>query len=67
MTKLCIDVFKKIRTDDNFDLFWEFAKAIQNLLEVKDSVLPRARKHSRHYEDGTAEPYHPPDIKHHYK
>ena len=48
-------------------MFWEFAKTIQNSLEVKDPVLPRACKRSRHYKDGAAEPYHPPDVKQHYK
>ena len=67
VAKLCIEVFKKIRTDDDFDLFWELAKTTQNSLEVKDPTLPRARKRPRRYEDGTAEPYHPPDVKQHYK
>ena len=52
VAKLCIDVFKKIQTDDNIDLLWEFAKTIQNSLEVKDPILPRACKRSRHYENG---------------
>ena len=67
VAKLCIDVFNKIRTDDDFDLFWELAKTTQNSLEVKDPALPRACKRPRHYEDGAAEPYHPPDVKQHYK
>ena len=67
VAKLCTDVFKKIRTDDNFDLFWELAKATQNSLEVHDPALPRARKCPRRYEDGAAEPYYPPDVKQHYK
>ena len=67
VVKLCIDVFKKIRTVDDFDLFWELAKTTQNSLEVKDPALPRARKRPRRYEDGAAEPHHPPDVKQHYK
>ena len=67
VAKLCIDVFKKIRTDGDFDLFWELAKTTQNSLQVADPALPRARKRPRRYEDGGAEPYHPPDVKQHYK
>ena len=67
VAKLCIGVFKKIQTDDDFGLFWELAKTTQNSLEVKDPALPRARKRPRRYEDGAAEPYHPPDVKQHYK
>ena len=52
MAKLCIGVFKKIQTGDDFDLFWELAKTTQNSLEVKDPALPYAHKHPRHYEDG---------------
>ena len=62
VAKLCIDVFKKIRTDDDFDLFWELAKTTQNSLEVKDPALSCAHKRPRRYEDGAAEPYHPPDV-----
>ena len=47
----CIDVFKKIRTDNDFDLFWEFAKPTQNSLQVKDPALPCACKRPRRYED----------------
>ena len=52
VAKLSIDVFKKILTNDDFDLFWELAKTTQNSLEVKDLALHRARKRPRHYEDG---------------
>jgi len=27
--KLCVDVFKKIQTDNSFDQFWELTKATQ--------------------------------------
>ena len=64
VAKLCIEVFKKIRTDGDFELFWELAKTTQNSLEVKD---PRACKYPRRYEDGSAQPDHPPDVKQHYK
>ena len=38
VAKLRTDVFKKIGTDDDFDLFWDLAKTTQNSLEVNDLV-----------------------------
>jgi len=67
VAKLCIDVFKKIRTDEDYDLFWELANITQKSLNVKDPALPHACKRPKCYEEGTAEPYHPPDVKQQYK
>ena len=38
VAKLRTGVFKKIWTDDDFDLFWDLAKTTQNSLEVNDLV-----------------------------
>ena len=51
----------------DYDLFWELANTTQKSLNVTDPALPHARKCPRHYEHGNAEPYHPPDVKQHYK
>ena len=59
--------FQEYSADGDFELFWELAKPTQNSLEVKDPALPQAHKHPRSYEDGSAKPYHPPDVKEHYK
>ena len=67
LSKLCIQLFKKIRTEDCFDQFWELTKSTQCLLHVKDSALPRARKRPLRYEDGTGEAYHPSTPKNHYR
>ena len=67
LSTLCIEVFKKIRTEDYFDQFWELAKSTQHLLNVKDPALPRTRKRPLRYEDGTGEAYHPSTPKDHYR
>ena len=40
LSKLCIQVFKKMRTEGCFDQFWELTKSTQCLLNVKDPALP---------------------------
>ena len=53
LSKLCIQVFKKMRTEDCIDQFWELTKSTQCLLSVKDPVLPQSHKRPLRYEDGT--------------
>ena len=40
LSKLCTQVFNKMRTEDCFDQFWELTKSTQYLLNVKDPALP---------------------------
>ena len=65
--KLCIQVFKKMRTEDCFDQFWELTNSTQCLLNVKDPAVPRTRKRPLQYENGTGEAYHPSTPKDHYR
>ena len=68
LSQLCIEVFKKVRTDECFDQFWAFAEKIQQTLNVNDPSLPRLHKRPRRYEDGTtAGHYHPPTAMMYYK
>ena len=67
LSKLCTEVFKKIRTENCFDQFWELTKLTQHLLNVKDPALPRARKRPLRYEDDNGEAYHPSTPKDHYR
>ena len=69
LSKLCIEVFKKIRTEGCFDQFWELTKLTQRLLNVKDPrpALPRARKKPLRYKDDNGEAYHPSNPKDHYR
>ena len=67
LSKLCIQVFKKIRTEECFDQFWELTKSSQCLLNIKDPALPRTHKRPLRYEDGTGEVYHPSTPKDRYR
>ena len=40
LSKLWIQVFKKMRTEDCFDQFWELTKSTHCLLNVKNPALP---------------------------
>ena len=40
LSKLCIQVFNKMRTEGCYDQFWELTKSTQCLLNVKDPALP---------------------------
>ena len=67
LSKLCLQMFKKMRTEDCFNQFWELTKSAQCLLNVKDPALPQAHKRPLQYEDGTGEAYHPSAPKDHYR
>ena len=55
LSGLCIEVLQRMRTDRDFELFWELSRSTQKLLNVDDPVLKRNRKRPRSYEDGSAE------------
>ena len=57
LSKLCVMVLQDLRTDSNFDLFWDLVLSTQKSLGVSDPVLPRQRKRPPRYEEGTAQPY----------
>ena len=67
LSKLCIQVFKKMRAEDCFDQLRELTKSTQCLLHVKDPALPQVHKRPLRYEDGTGEVYHPSTPKDHYR
>lgn len=66
VSKLCM-FSRKFKHMMILTCFGNLQKPHKNSLEVKDPALPHARKRPRCYEDGAAEPYHPPDVKQHYK
>ena len=67
LSQLCIEVLRKLRTDECFDHFWAYVEQIRETLNVSDASLPRVHKRPRRYEDGTADHYHPPTPMMHYK
>lgn len=67
LSQLCTEVFDKMRTDENSDLFWDLTEQTRESLDVNEPVLPRRRKRPRQYEDGMAEPSFADDVKLHYR
>lgn len=53
---LCVKVCQKMRSGEQFDLFWQLVERTREELGVIEPALHRARKHPRRYEDGGAEP-----------
>lgn len=66
LSRLCIAVFEKIRTDDCFDQFWALVELTCESLGVSEPILPRQRKRPRLYNVGAGEPYHPDEPKTYY-
>ena len=67
LSELCIKVFQKMRSDEDFDLFWALAQQTQEQLGVNDAVLHRQRKRPRKSEDGSASPFYFEDPKAYYR
>ena len=55
LSKLCVTVLQKIRGDEEFELFWSLVLKTQRELNVRDPVLPRKRKRTSRYEDGSSD------------
>ena len=56
-----------LRSDENFNLFWETVEKKRVNLDVEEPSLPRRRKVPRRYELGQGEPEYPPTAKDHYR
>ena len=67
LSRLCIAVFEKIRTDDCFDQFWALVELTRESLGVSEPILPRQQKRPRLYDVGAGEPYHPDEPKTYYR
>ena len=63
---LTIDTLKGLRTDSNFDLFWEEVDKARDQLDVGDPQLPRRRKAPKSYEQGFAPAEFPASPKEEY-
>lgn len=56
LSHLCVKVFQKMRSDEQFDLCWQLVERTREELGVNEPALHRARKRPRRYEHGEAEP-----------
>lgn len=62
---LTVKTLSKIRSDDNFELFWKKVLVCADL-EVDEPHLPHQRKVPKRFEAGSAEPEHPSSPVDHY-
>ena len=56
---LTVKTLPKMRTDENFDLFWKTITRKANTLDLPEPQLPLRRKMPKKYETGSAEPEYP--------
>ena len=63
IAKMTVCSLQSVRSDENFELFWTKVTEMASNSEVDDPVLPRQRKRSRRYDDGTSEEEFPELLK----
>lgn len=64
---ITLKALQKIRSEENFDLFWKYVDLRRSSLDVSDPSLPRKRKVPRRFEMGEAAPEHSLTAKDHYR
>ena len=64
---LSIETLRGLRTNSNFDLFWEKVDKPRDQIDVGDPQLPRRRKAPRRYEQGLAQAEFPASPKEEYR
>ena len=57
----------KLRSDEQFSLFWESIKIKALNLEISEPCLVRMRKGLKRFETGFGEPYYPPIVEEYYR
>ena len=63
---MTLTVLQKMRSSEQFDLFWSSILKFFSSIDVAQPVLPRHRKRPRKYETGSEE-YCPPTVKNHFQ
>ena len=67
VANLTITTLSRMRSDENFDLFWEKVLKMCTDFEVEEPHLPRQHKVPKRYEVGIAEPEFPLSVVEHYR
>ena len=67
VVKMTLQSLQSIRSDECFDLFWEYIERRRSLADVSSPTLPRRRKAPRRYEIGESAPEHPSSVQDHYR
>ena len=63
IAKMTVCTLQSIRSDPNFELFWQKVTKLAAELDVDEPALPRQRKRPRRYEDGTGEAHFSENVK----
>ena len=67
LVKMTITTLQKMRTEENFDLFFQKLELLQQEHEIDEPSLPRKRKRPSWFEPGNAEPHHSNTVADHYR
>ena len=62
-----VQSLQSIRTDENFDLFWQYLERRCSEVNVSTPTLPRRKRPPRRFEIGEAAPEHPDTVQDHYR
>ena len=63
IAKMTVCTLQSIRSDPNFEFFWQKVTKLTAELDVDEPALPRQRKRPRKYEDGTGEAHFSENVK----
>jgi len=58
---------KKMRSEEDFDLFFKLLLSMQESKGTNPQKLPRKRRSPHHFNKGTGEAYHSPTMEEHYR
>ena len=67
ITSMTVATLKSMRSDDQYDRFWDLANLKSEELGVNDPQLPRQRKIPRRFDDGSSAGHFPTTPKDHFK
>ena len=62
-----VQSLQSIRTDENFDLFWQYLERRCSKVNVSTPTLPRCKRVPRRFEIGEGAPEYPDTVQNHYQ
>ena len=67
IASMTVKTLQRLRTDEQYDIFWSIVNQKAKALEISEPILPRKRKRPKRYEVGDADPHFPDSVKSFYK
>ena len=67
LVNVTLVTLQSIRSDQCFDLFWQYVESRRSVVEVSPPELPRRRKVPRRFEVGETPPEYPASAKDHFR